>query len=113
MSKKAILGHERTCAICGKEFQMSEGWLYKRSKWHKVFTMCSWPCLQEWDKKYRQHPIKDRRELIIQAIMDGLTSGEIMVLTGEPYDKIERCRKRLEEQNNERKTGGESRSAED
>lgn len=104
---KRILGYERTCVVCGKVFQLKDGWLYRRQKRGKTYCMCSWHCLKAWDEKNRLHPIHDRRERMIQAIRDGLTTGEIMVLLGETADRVERCRARLKEEDreNERKTG--------
>ena len=95
---KRILGNERYCAVCGNEFQLRRGWLYKRMKKGKTYLMCSWSCLEAWDKRNRKYPVLDMRTRMVQAIRDGLSTGEIMVLLGESADRIERCRKRLEEE---------------
>lgn len=68
---------ERKCPQCGKEFicHNVDQWAYKR--FGKVF--CSWHCLRAWDAGAKTSKI-DRREQIIQAIKDGLTTKEIVEL---------------------------------
>lgn len=93
---KKILDHERVCANCGDTFLMSEGWKFKRSKGGKVHVFCTWGCMKAWDMENRKYPAKDRREMMIEMIGNGLTNGEIMVRLGYSYEEIDRCRKRIE-----------------
>ena len=94
--KKVLVGSERTCANCGDQFLMQEGWKYKRSKAGKTHVFCSWGCMKDWDFKNRRYPVRERRDLMVQMIREGLTNGEIMVNLGYSYEEIDRCRKRLE-----------------
>ena len=92
---KKILDHERVCANCGDTFLMSEGWKFKRSKGGKVHVFCTWGCMKAWDMGNRKYPAKDRREMMIEMIGNGLTNGEIMVRLGYSYEEIDRCRERM------------------
>lgn len=108
MRNKPFVGREMVCPVCGKDFLMQTGWLYKRLRKGKSHVMCSWPCLKAWDEKNSVHYVADPRERMIQAINDGLTDGEIMVLLGETAARVARCRKRLEDEH-ERKASAEKR----
>ena len=86
----------RTCFVCGKEFSVGENWQYKRHKQGKTYLMCSYGCTRWWDERYRKNPVRDRRFLLREAIRDGKDNGQIMVLLGYSYEEIDRCRKRME-----------------
>ena len=85
---------EKTCPVCGKLFiTHGEEWGYTGySKGRKKFY-CSWGCLRK-SEKGKQSPL-ERRQIIIQAIRDGLTNREIYALTGEDLTRIAYWRKKL------------------
>lgn len=93
---KEILGSMKTCSVCGKEFSMGEGWQFKRHTRNSSYVMCSYGCTRWWDERYRKKPVRDRRELMREAIRDGKDNGQIMVALGYSYEEIDRCRKRME-----------------
>ena len=87
-------GYEKQCALCGKEFVVHNEWAYKSSQSDGSMMFCSWSCLQDW-RKGRGTKI-ERRERIIQAIKDGLTTNEISKLLNEETNTISYWRKKLE-----------------
>lgn len=105
---KEILGSMKTCSVCGKEFSMGEGWQFKRHTRNNSYVMCSYGCTRWWDERYRKKPVRDRRELMREAIRDGKDNGQIMVMLGYSFEEIDRCRKRMEVEDNERETESEA-----
>lgn len=86
---------EQTCPICGKEFLPHEDWGYKRYVYGREKRFCSWHCLRASEKQYKS--AAERRQIIIQAIRDGLNDKEIATLTGEDLTKIQYWRRKEKE----------------
>jgi len=104
----AFAGRERKCSVCGKEFIMHEGWIYKKCRGHELERLfCSWGCMREFEK--RRGNAAERREKIIQAIKDGLNDTEIGNLLCEERQRVHYWRTKLEKENeeHERETGGQ------
>lgn len=105
---KEILGSMKTCSVCGKEFSMGEGWPFRRKQRDRTWTMCSYGCTRWWDERYRKKPVRDRRELMREAIREGKDNGQIMVMLGYSFEEIDRCRERMKrEEEDERETESE------
>ena len=87
-------GYEKQCALCGKEFIVHDEWAYRSHKGDGAMLFCSWSCLQAW-RGNRKSKI-ERREQVIQAIKDGLTTNEICKLLNEEPRTVLYWRKKLE-----------------
>ena len=98
--------HENYCPRCGKEFITHGGkWAYRTGEGKEALLFCSWSCLQEYRKNRGTR--RERQQRIIQAIKDGLSTGEIVKLLNEEAPTVWYWRRKLEkeeEENNERKT---------
>ena len=89
--------HENYCSRCGKSFIVHDGkWAYRVNDGKYARLFCSWSCLQAF-RKNRGSKI-ERREKIIQAIRDGLSTGEIVKLLNEEASVICYWRKKLEKE---------------
>ena len=106
-------GRERRCPMCSRIFILYEGWVYRRNRGTSELIFCSWKCLREYENNEKSPA--QVRELICQAIQDGLTNAEINRLLGVYSRKIDYWRKKLEKEDkeNERETGREGGSEED
>ena len=87
-------GYEKQCALCGKEFIVHDEWAYRSNKCDGAMLFCSWSCLQAW--RENRGSKAERREKLIQAINDGLTTSEICKLLNEEPRNILYWRKKLE-----------------
>ena len=81
-----ILGRDKTCPMCGKEFLMKREYAYKREERGKMTFFCSWHCLREYDRKHEGHGIahgqgKDpnrHAKEIMKMLKDGWETSMIM-----------------------------------
>lgn len=50
---KKILEQRRTCTICGKDFYLTPGYIFKRRDYQtrKTVYFCSWHCMLEEEKR--------------------------------------------------------------
>ena len=105
---QALVGREKKCPVCKKEFIAHEDWVFRRKQGFKEKVFCSWGCMRKWERG-RQKPI-ERREKIVKAIMDGLNDREIAFMLDEDTTSISYWRKKLiqEDKKHERKTEPES-----
>ena len=107
-TRVAFRGRERTSSVCGKQFIMHEGWIYKKCRGHELERLfCSWGCMRKFEKT--RGTTIECRERIIQAIQDGLNDNEIAALLYEDRARVAYWRKKLEKENEEyeRETGGQ------
>jgi hypothetical protein len=86
---------EKRCTQCKKKFIVLDNahWVYKRTKGTGVKYFCSWSCIRKYDGNHET--AIDRREKVIQAIMDGLTNREISALLDVKCERVEYWRKRV------------------
>ena len=78
MDDKDLVGRERKCPVCGKVFILvDDDWAYKRGG----KPLCSWSCLRAYESGQKRNKLQ-KREQVIQAIKDGLSNKEIMLLVG-------------------------------
>lgn len=111
--KVSYSGRERRCPMCKRIFILYEGWVYRRNRGMKELIFCSWKCLREYEKN-DVSPIQ-RRDMICQAIRDGLTNAEITSLLTVDSRQVDYWRKKIEKEDkeNECETGREGGSEED
>jgi len=87
--------HERYCSRCGKEFIWNPDWVFRDGKSDAAPVFCSWSCLQAY-KRSRPSSKAERRERVIQAILDGLTITEICALLNEEAAYVWYWKKKME-----------------
>ena len=85
---------ERKCSRCGKVFIFHPEWVYRISPTDTTRIFCSWSCLQAF--RNERGTKTDRRDKIIQAIKDGLSTNEICKLLNEQARTVWYWRKKLE-----------------
>jgi len=84
--------NEKSCARCGKPFIVHSEWAFKRvANGRKYF--CSYKCMREWENERGSKA--ERRERIIQAINDGLTTNEIVSLLNVDHSAVNYWRRKL------------------
>ena len=87
---------EKKCPICGKEFYPTPEWAFKKWRNKVLNYFCSWSCMREMEKRGGGSRA-EKRERMIQAIMDGLTNREISALLDEEVATINYWRKKIRE----------------
>ena len=71
-----LLGKERKCDVCKKEFIYYPTWVYKRSVGDRLKVFCSWHCLRAFERK-KLHK-SEQRDAIIERLIEGETVDEIV-----------------------------------
>lgn len=85
---------ERKCSRCGKVFIYRQDWAYRSGSGSGARLFCSWSCLQAW--RAERGSRMDRREKIIHAVKDGLSTNEICKLLNEEPKTVWYWKNKLE-----------------
>ena len=82
MTDREFLGPQRICRICKKQFHMTDGWVYRKKHNDTVLVFCSWKCLRAYENSHKKVTPSELRQMVAQAVRDGLTTHEICTLLG-------------------------------
>ena len=89
-----LLGHERKCDVCKKQFIIHPGWVYKKGVGDGTKVFCSWHCLRNFEK--RKLNKAEQRDAIIDRLIEGETITEIADKLGCDSRQIYYWKKKLE-----------------
>jgi len=92
-----FVGKERTCSVCGKQFVIFPEWVYKRGGDGRENVFCSYGCMRKFDARHDRSK-REKRDAIIQAIRDGLTTTEICALIDTDHSRVWYWRQKLKQE---------------